>query len=81
MQLSIMNKVKNGELSIEDALNQARMDQGQLLKQQNLAEEVLAFKPSSLNILSAVIPKSHDFSVYKFYIYYSFLKQMYQAES
>ncbi|XP_044067459.1 formin-like protein 13 [Siniperca chuatsi] len=34
MQLSIMNKVKSGELSIEDALNQARMDGKQLLKPQ-----------------------------------------------
>ncbi|XP_023248680.1 formin-like protein 17 [Seriola lalandi dorsalis] len=33
MQLSIMNKVKNGELSIEDALNLARKDRDQLLKQ------------------------------------------------
>lgn len=40
MQLSIMNKVKSGELSIEDALNQARRDQKQLLDQKNQAEEV-----------------------------------------
>ncbi|KAF3697292.1 Delphilin Glutamate receptor, ionotropic, delta 2-interacting protein 1 [Channa argus] len=37
MQLSIMNKVKTGELSIEDALSLARKDQ--LLKQQSPAEE------------------------------------------
>ncbi|KAK2851872.1 hypothetical protein Q5P01_008148 [Channa striata] len=37
MQLSIMNKVKSGELSIEDALRLARKDQ--LVKQQSLAEE------------------------------------------
>ncbi|XP_058499142.1 protein diaphanous homolog 1 isoform X1 [Solea solea] len=39
MQLSIMNKVKNGELSIEDALNLARRDRRQLLKQQCPSEE------------------------------------------
>lgn len=40
MQLSIMKKVKSGELSIEDALDQARKDGKQLLKQQSQAEEV-----------------------------------------
>lgn len=40
MQLSIMNKVKSGELSIEDALNQARRDQQQLLSQKNQNDEV-----------------------------------------
>lgn len=40
MQLSIMNRVKSGELSIEDALNQARKDRKQLLKEGSLAEEV-----------------------------------------
>ncbi|XP_071758734.2 uncharacterized protein LOC139914344 [Centroberyx gerrardi] len=39
MQLSIMNKVKSGELSIEDALNLARKDREQLLKHQSQAEE------------------------------------------
>ncbi|XP_053704318.1 uncharacterized protein LOC128749102 isoform X3 [Synchiropus splendidus] len=39
MQLSIMNKVKNGELTIEDALNQARKDREQLVQQKSLAEE------------------------------------------
>lgn len=43
MQLSIMNKVKSGELSIEDALNQARMDRKQLLKQKSVEEKVPAF--------------------------------------
>lgn len=32
MQLSIMNKVKNGEMSIEDALDEARKEQEHLLK-------------------------------------------------
>lgn len=40
MQLSIMNKVKSGELSIEDALNQARRDQQQLLSLKNQNDEV-----------------------------------------
>lgn len=58
MQLSIMNKVKNGELSIEDALNQARKDGKQLLNQKSLADEVPAFlKPSFLNVLWTVISK------------------------
>ncbi|XP_024915519.1 formin-like protein 13 [Cynoglossus semilaevis] len=39
MQLSIMNKVKSGELSIEDALTQARRNRDQLLTQKSLAEE------------------------------------------
>ncbi|XP_040007677.1 formin-like protein 13 [Xiphias gladius] len=47
MQLSIMNKVKSGELSVEDALDQARKDWGQLLKQQSLAEEEQ--KPTQYN--------------------------------
>ncbi|XP_017274741.1 formin-like protein 13 [Kryptolebias marmoratus] len=34
MQLSIMNKVKNGEMSIEDALDEARKEQEHLLKEQ-----------------------------------------------
>ncbi|KAG7274587.1 hypothetical protein CRUP_029228 [Coryphaenoides rupestris] len=37
MQLSIMNRVKSGELSIEEALHQAQQDRKQLLKRQ--AEE------------------------------------------
>lgn len=40
MQLSIMNKVKSGELSIEDALDQARRDQQQLLSHKNQSDEV-----------------------------------------
>ncbi|XP_062283153.1 uncharacterized protein LOC133987725 [Scomber scombrus] len=52
MQLSIMNKVKNGELSIEDALNQARKDQAQLFKQHSLAEE-------------EQLPTQYNFSVHK----------------
>ncbi|XP_072222932.1 uncharacterized protein [Leuresthes tenuis] len=39
MQLSIMNKVKNGELSIDDALDQARKDRKQLLKLKNPPKE------------------------------------------
>ncbi|KAM8754358.1 uncharacterized protein AB9X84_011204 [Acanthopagrus schlegelii] len=39
MQLSIMNMVKNGELSIEDALNLARKDEKKLLHQKSVAEE------------------------------------------
>ena len=40
MQLSIMNKVKNGELSIEDALHQAKQERKQLLQHMGKAEEV-----------------------------------------
>ena len=40
MQLSIMNKVKNGELSIEDALHQAERERKQLLQHMDEAEEV-----------------------------------------
>ncbi|KAM4610175.1 uncharacterized protein ACJ7VT_013485 isoform 2-T2 [Polymixia lowei] len=43
MQLSIMNKVKSGELSIEDALNQARRDRQMLLQHQSQAEEQYNF--------------------------------------
>lgn len=50
MQLSIMEKVKSGELSIEDALDQARRDRMQLLKQQSQAEEV-PFLPPNLGTL------------------------------
>ncbi|XP_056441660.1 uncharacterized protein LOC130379063 [Gadus chalcogrammus] len=52
MQLSIMNKVKNGELSIEDALHQAERERKQLLQQMDEAEEV---KPQS----------QYNFSVHK----------------
>ena len=40
MQLSIMNKVRNGELSIEDALHQAKQERKQLLQHMGKAEEV-----------------------------------------
>ncbi|XP_067096585.1 uncharacterized protein [Osmerus mordax] len=39
MQLILMNKVKNGELTIEDALDQARRDRELLLKQQSQSVE------------------------------------------
>lgn len=52
MQLSIMNKVKSGELSIEDALNEARKDRTELLKQRSLAEEEQQ-------------PSQYNFSVHK----------------
>ena len=42
MQLIIMNKVKSGELSIEDALTQAREDRKQLIKQKSQTEEVFS---------------------------------------
>lgn len=38
MQLDILNKVKSGELSIDDALKQAKMEQ--LIKQQNSEDKV-----------------------------------------
>ena len=42
MQLILMNKVKNGELTIEDALDQAQRDREQLLlKKQSQSVEVL----------------------------------------
>lgn len=40
MQLSIMNKVKSGELSIEEALKQAKTDRKQLLERRSSTEEV-----------------------------------------
>lgn len=43
MQLIIMNKVKSGELSIEDAVTQAREDRKQLLIQKSQAEEVFSY--------------------------------------
>ncbi|TNM86662.1 hypothetical protein fugu_006892 [Takifugu bimaculatus] len=52
MQLSIMNKVKSGELSIEDALDQARKGGTQVLQQQSQAEEEQE-------------PTQHNFSVHK----------------
>uniref|UniRef100_A0A8C7ZJJ7 Uncharacterized protein n=1 Tax=Oryzias sinensis TaxID=183150 RepID=A0A8C7ZJJ7_9TELE len=53
MQLSIMNRVKNGELSIDDALHQARRDRVNLLKQQSLSTE-------------EQLPSQHNFSVHKY---------------
>lgn len=47
MQLSIMERVKSGELSIEDALDQARRERMQLLQQQSQAEEVPSPAPPS----------------------------------
>ncbi|XP_040914790.1 formin-like protein 13 [Toxotes jaculatrix] len=64
MQLSIMNKVKNGELSIEDALNQARKDRDQLIKQQSLAEEE---------------PSQYNFSVHK-HSHYRWQKRVLQID-
>ncbi|XP_019721880.1 formin-like protein 13 [Hippocampus comes] len=52
MQLSIMNKVKNGELSIDDALDLARKDRGQLTKLQSAPEE-------------EELPSQYNFSVHK----------------
>ncbi|XP_051915401.1 uncharacterized protein LOC127596664 [Hippocampus zosterae] len=52
MQLSIMNKVKNGELSIDDALDLARKDQGQLTKLESTTEE-------------EELPSQYNFSVHK----------------
>ncbi|XP_045548713.1 uncharacterized protein [Salmo salar] len=52
MQLSIMRKVKSGELTIEDALNQARRDNQEQLKQNLATEEQLA--------------SQYNFSVYKY---------------
>ncbi|XP_022618790.1 formin-like protein 13 [Seriola dumerili] len=66
MQLSIMNKVKNGELSIEDALNLARKDRDQLLKQQNLAEEEHQ-------------PSQYNFSVHK-HSHYRWQKRVLQVD-
>lgn len=54
-QLSIMNKVKNGEMSIEDALDQARKDCDQMSQQ---AEEVQhqTFKASSIFSVQQNVP-------------------------
>lgn len=62
MQLSIMNKVKSGELSIEDALNQARRDQKQLLDQKNQAEEVFWKKGCPLKFSTWEMILSYGFS-------------------
>lgn len=58
MQLSIMNKVKNGELSIEDALDQARR---QLLNQRSLGQEVNTFletKPFLIHFVGGGDPQN-----------------------
>ncbi|XP_061542052.1 uncharacterized protein LOC133407792 isoform X3 [Phycodurus eques] len=52
MQLSIMNKVKTGELSIDDALDLARKDRGQLTKLHRAPEE-------------EQLPSQYNFSVHK----------------
>ncbi|XP_029993579.1 formin-like protein 13 [Sphaeramia orbicularis] len=52
MQLSIMNKVKSGELSIDDALNQARRDRETLLREKNPSDEEQT-------------PTQYNFSVHK----------------
>ncbi|XP_076023244.1 uncharacterized protein LOC143013485 [Genypterus blacodes] len=63
MQLSIMNKVKTGELSIDDALDQARKDRQHLLKQLSLTQteegQTLTPDPVGLELLQ------HNFSVHK----------------
>ncbi|XP_037335544.2 uncharacterized protein LOC119222776 isoform X1 [Pungitius pungitius] len=55
MQLIILNKVKSGELSIEDALNQARKDGMQLPKPNTAAEE----EPKTLQYNFSVHKHSH----------------------
>ncbi|KAM6924504.1 uncharacterized protein FYW49_004757 [Xenentodon cancila] len=52
MQLSIMNKVKSGQLSIDDALDQARKDRQQLLKQKG-------------PIQKEPLPSQYNFSIHK----------------
>lgn len=49
MQLSIMNKVKRGELSIDDALNQAMRDRKELQKQKSQGEEREEQEPPQYN--------------------------------
>ncbi|XP_077479023.1 uncharacterized protein LOC144090837 isoform X3 [Stigmatopora argus] len=56
MQLSIMNKVKTGELSIDDALDLARKDQEQLTKSQNAPKELSSQEQ---------LPSQCNFSVHK----------------
>ncbi|XP_054465140.1 uncharacterized protein LOC129099788 [Anoplopoma fimbria] len=66
MQLSIMNKVKSGELSIEDALNQARKDVTQLHQQKTVAEK----EPQ---------PSQYNFSVHK-HSHYRWQKRVLQID-
>jgi len=63
MQLSIMNKVKSGELSIEDALTQARRNRDQLLTQKSLAEEVT---PWALKTVYGLIKSQITVCIVKF---------------
>uniref|UniRef100_A0A672HVC6 Formin-like protein 13 n=1 Tax=Salarias fasciatus TaxID=181472 RepID=A0A672HVC6_SALFA len=63
MQLSIMNKVKSGELSIEDALNRARLD-GQLLRQKS-QERISHFSTFYTAPQEDREPKQYNFSVHK----------------
>ncbi|CDQ74858.1 unnamed protein product [Oncorhynchus mykiss] len=64
MQLSIMMKVKSGELTIDDALNQARRSNQEELKQSLATEEQQA--------------SQYNFSVYK-YNRYRWQKRILQA--
>ncbi|XP_070766720.1 uncharacterized protein [Enoplosus armatus] len=66
MQLTIMHKVKSGELSIEDALNQARMGSKQQLKAKSLAEEEQQ-------------PSQYNFSVHK-HSHYRWQKRVLQID-
>ncbi|XP_077565556.1 uncharacterized protein LOC144180879 [Stigmatopora nigra] len=56
MQLSIMNKVKTGELSIDDALDLARKDREELTKSQNAPKELSSQEE---------LPSQCNFSVHK----------------
>ncbi|XP_030589439.1 formin-like protein 13 [Archocentrus centrarchus] len=67
MQLDILNKVKSGELSIDDALKQARQDREQLIKQQNLDDKEL--EPQS----------QYNFSVHK-HGHYRWHKRVFQID-
>ncbi|XP_034392373.1 formin-like protein 12 isoform X2 [Cyclopterus lumpus] len=66
MQLSIMKKVKSGELSIEDALNQARMERDGKQLPKTVAEE----EPQ---------PKQYNFSVHK-HSHYRWQKRVLQID-
>ncbi|XP_029292542.1 formin-like protein 13 isoform X2 [Cottoperca gobio] len=66
LQLQILNKVKTGELSIDDALNQARQDGKQQLTQKSLDEE----KPQ---------PSQYNFSVHK-HSHYRWQKRVLQID-
>ncbi|XP_061646671.1 uncharacterized protein LOC133486030 isoform X6 [Phyllopteryx taeniolatus] len=64
MQLSIMNKVKTGELSIDDALDLARKDRGRLTKLHRAPEE---------------LPSQYNFSVHK-HGHYRWKKRVFQMD-